>query len=115
MIVDRLPGLGVALMPQYPPEEFARYCRRIDALPFEHLWIPDERFFRDVGVNLTLAATNTRRVQIGPAVTDPFIRHPASTAALMATLDELSGGRVTVGIGAGVSGFKAMRVKQERP
>jgi 5,10-methylenetetrahydromethanopterin reductase len=110
-----LPELGVALMPQHAPDDFVRFCERIDDLPFERLWIPDERFFRDVGVALTLAAMHTRRVQIGPAVTDPYIRHPASTATLMATIDELSGGRLTVGIGAGVSGFKAMGVEQKRP
>jgi 5,10-methylenetetrahydromethanopterin reductase len=109
------PTYGVAIFPSYAPTEFCELCAHVDALGFDYLWLPDERFFRDVGVQLTLAAMSTRRVQIGTAVTDPYIRHPALTASLMASVDEVAEGRVTVGIGAGVSGFKALGVQQERP
>lgn len=109
-----MPTYGIAIFPQ-EPAEFRALCERVEAGPFDHLWVPDERFYRDVGVGLTLAALATKRVRIGPAVTDPFVRHPALTASMMATLDELSGGRLVVGIGAGVSGFKSLGVKQEKP
>ena len=110
-----MPTYGIALFPQYTPPEFIRLCQQVEEGGFAHLWVPDERFFRDVAVQLTLAATHTRRISIGSAVTDPFVRHPALTASLMATLDELSGGRLVMGIGAGVSGFDAMGVKREKP
>jgi 5,10-methylenetetrahydromethanopterin reductase len=113
--VTRRPTFGVAVFPQYPPAEFTRACALVEELGFEHLWIPDERFFRDLTVEMTLAASATKRITIGSAVTDPYIRHPALTATMMASLDELSGGRIVVGIGAGISGFKALGVKQERP
>jgi 5,10-methylenetetrahydromethanopterin reductase len=109
------PTFGVAIFPQYPPAEFTRACALVEELGFEHLWIPDERFFRDLGVEMAVAASVTKRITIGSAVTDPYIRHPALTASLMASLDELSGGRIVCGIGAGISGFKAMGVKQEKP
>lgn len=110
-----MPTFGIAVFPEHEPRRFADLCRRVDAGAFEQLWVPDERFFRDLGVELTLAALNTTRVQLGSAVTDPYVRHPALTATLMATVDEVSGGRLVVGIGAGVSGFKQLAVKQNHP
>jgi 5,10-methylenetetrahydromethanopterin reductase len=109
-----VPTYGIAIFPQRP-ESFSALCHQVDDGPFDQIWVPDERFYRDFGVGLTLAALNSRRVRIGSAVTDPFIRHPALTASLMATLDELSGGRMIVGIGAGISGFKELGVTQEKP
>lgn len=105
---------GIALFAQ-APADFTALCRQVEAGPFANIWVPDERFFRDFGVALTLAALNTRRLRIGSAVTDPFIRHPALTASLMASIDEVSGGRLVVGVGAGIAGFKQLGVKQERP
>jgi 5,10-methylenetetrahydromethanopterin reductase len=109
-----MPTYGIAIFPQRP-DDFIALCKQVDDGPFDQIWVPDERFYRDFGVALTLAALHSRRVRIGSAVTDPFIRHPALTASLMATLDELSGGRVVVGVGAGISGFKELGVAQEKP
>src|SRR5439155_23232186 len=41
------------------------------------------------------------RVMLGTSVLNPFTRHPAALAMAFATLDELSGGRAVIGIGAG--------------
>ncbi len=67
---------------------------------------------RDVYPMMTLAAINTRRIRIGHGVTIPFTRHPTVTANATATIDELSGGRVFLGIGAG---GVALRVMAMRP
>lgn len=110
------PTYGIALFPSVEPAEFIALAEKIDSDDaFSTLWVPDERFFRDMTVYLTCAAMSTRRVAIGPAVTDPFVRHPALTAASMATLFELSGGRLISGLGAGISGFEAMGVTQSHP
>lgn len=115
-MTDLAPSFGIALFPSVEPDEFVRLARLVDSDPsYDVLWVPDERFFRDMGVLLTLAAVHTERVRIGPAVTDPFVRHPALTAAAMATLAEVSHGRLITGIGAGISGFSAMGVVQARP
>jgi 5,10-methylenetetrahydromethanopterin reductase len=77
--------------------------------------VPDERFFRDVFVCLSALAGSTRRCTLGTGVTDPYIRHPLLTASAMASIDELSGGRAVMGIGAGVSGFDALGIKRVGP
>ena len=110
-----MPSFGFGLHSEFPPEEFASLCKAVEGAGFERLWIPDERFQRDIAVSLTIAALRTERIGIGTAVTDPFIRHPALTASLAATVDEVSHHRLTLGIGAGISGFSALGLKRSRP
>jgi 5,10-methylenetetrahydromethanopterin reductase len=72
------------------------------------LWVADEHFLRDPWVQLGAIAAVTKRVSIGICVTDPYIRHPALTAAAAATLQEVSSGRAILGLGAGSTGFPAL-------
>jgi 5,10-methylenetetrahydromethanopterin reductase len=86
-----------------------------EALGYDALWYADERFFREVYVGLTLAALRTKRLTLGTLVTDPYSRHPAMTAAAIASLHELAPGRVILGLGAGGSGFQAMGIERKSP
>ncbi len=56
---------------------------------------------------LTAAATATERIRLGTMVTSPNFRHPVTLAKEMMTLDDISGGRITLGIGAGGEGYDA--------
>jgi 5,10-methylenetetrahydromethanopterin reductase len=74
----------------------------VEGLSFEHLWLTDSSLHaRNCYAYLTLAAGVTRTLTLGTAVTNPITRHPAITAAAAATVDEISGGRFVLGIGAG--------------
>lgn len=90
-------------------------ARLAEASNFDHLWLADERFFREVYASLAVCALYTTRITLGPCVTDPYSRHPALTAMAIATLDEISGGRAILGIGAGISGFKELGITREKP
>ncbi|MEU6481273.1 LLM class flavin-dependent oxidoreductase [Streptomyces sp. NPDC047017] len=85
------------------------------AYTYDHLsW----RSFRDgpwFGAlpTLTAAATATRRLRLGTLVTSPNFRHPVTLAKELISLDDISGGRVTLGIGAGGNGFDATALGQE--
>jgi 5,10-methylenetetrahydromethanopterin reductase len=79
------------------------------------LWVADEHFLRDPWVQLGAVAAVTTRVSIGICVTDPYIRHPALTAAAAATLQELSNGRALLGLGAGSTGFPALGITPRLP
>ena len=93
---------GVALQPVDQPDTFEAMAEEIETLGFDELWLTDSSLHaRYVHVYLTLAARRTRRIQLGTAVTNPVSRHPAVTATAFATLAELSGGRMVLGIGAG--------------
>ncbi|WFB08417.1 LLM class flavin-dependent oxidoreductase [Streptomyces sp. LX-29] len=79
------------------------------AYTYDHLsW----RSFRDgpwFGAipTLTAAAASTSRLRLGTLVTSPNFRHPVTLAKELISLDDISGGRVTLGIGAGGVGFDA--------
>ncbi|GGX92596.1 LLM class flavin-dependent oxidoreductase [Streptomyces hiroshimensis] len=79
------------------------------AYTYDHLsW----RTFRDgpwFGAipTLTAAAAATSRIRLGTLVTSPNFRHPVTLAKELISLDDISGGRITLGIGAGGSGFDA--------
>jgi 5,10-methylenetetrahydromethanopterin reductase len=102
-------------MPAASPAESARLATLAEAVGFDAVWVPDERFYRDCWVTLAAVAQATRRVRLGPCVTDPYSRHPALTAVAAATLDELAGGRAVLGLGAGISGFAALGISRDRP
>jgi 5,10-methylenetetrahydromethanopterin reductase len=106
---------SVLLLPRVGVEELVRRAKVADTLGYRGVWIPDERFYREVYSICAIVAHETGSVTIGPAVTDPFTRHPALTAMALATLDEISGGRAVLGIGAGVSGFREMRLERRSP
>jgi probable F420-dependent oxidoreductase len=59
-----------------------------------------ETFFEPI-VTLAYVASCTRSVRLGTSIVLPTLRHPAHMAKMVATLDNLSGGRVVLGVGAG--------------
>ena len=87
----------------------------VEELGFTDVWIADERFYREVYSLLTVIAMRTKRINVGPCVTDPFSRHAALTAMAIYTLDEISKGRAILGLGAGVSGFAEMDTPRPKP
>lgn len=62
---------------------------------------------------LTAAAAVTDQLRLGTLVTSPNFRHPVTLAKELISLDDVSGGRITLGIGAGGTGFDATALGQE--
>ncbi|MFI8927261.1 LLM class flavin-dependent oxidoreductase [Streptomyces sp. NPDC053474] len=84
------------------------------AYTYDHLsW----RTFRDgpwfgAVPTLTAAAAATERIRLGTLVTSPNFRHPVTLAKELITLDDVSNGRITLGIGAGGNGFDATALRR---
>lgn len=94
--------LGLTLQGVEPPKAFQQQVRDSEAAGYSHLWITDSSMHaRYVYAYLTLAALNSEQLIIGTGVTHPFTRHPGITVNAIATLDEISGGRAMLGVGAG--------------
>jgi 5,10-methylenetetrahydromethanopterin reductase len=106
---------GVGLYGEMSLGQLAAAARQIEDLGYDDLWFGDERFYRDVYVCLAHVAHATRHLGLGVAVTNPYSRHPALTAVAAATLDELSGGRLKLGIGAGGSNHGPLGIRAEKP
>ena len=106
---------GVGMAPVEPLQKVVATAKLAEELGFEYVVHADQRFAgeKDVFVTLAADALNTRRVKLGPCVSDPFTRIPAMLAVAIASLDELSGGRAVLALGAGGSGFAQMHLERK--
>ena len=105
-------GVG---MWQLPPQELIETVELCERLGYAQFWHANHKLDRDMSVGLTLAALHSQRLKLGTFVADPYVIHPAMTAAMIATLDELSGGRALLVLGAGMMGFRAMGFERRKP
>lgn len=93
-------------------DQVADHARVAEESGFSHFTVVDQQnLSRDMYVMMTIAALSTHRIKIGHGVTQPFTRHPSVTANATATIDELSGGRAFLGIGAGMNAVWTLGVK----
>ena len=107
--------LSTIILPIYSWRDGRAVWRRAEQLGFHAAYTYDHlswRTFRDgpwfgTMPTLTAAATATETIRLGTMVTNPNFRHPLTLAKDLMTLDDISGGRITLGIGAGGSGFDA--------
>lgn len=91
-------------------ERWAKISQQVEALGLDSLWRSDH-FFSVMGkgerdslecwTSLTELACRTRRIRFGPLVSPMTFRHPALLARMAAAVDELSNGRLVLGVGAG--------------
>jgi F420-dependent oxidoreductase-like protein len=90
-------------------DRWRRLVAHVEALGFESLWLSDhllslsiaERASLEPWIALTVAAAETTRVRLGPLVSPMTFRHPALLARMAVAVDNLSGGRLVLGVGAG--------------
>ncbi|RZS67690.1 luciferase-like monooxygenase [Agromyces ramosus] len=106
---------GIVILPQYDWPEAARRWRGAEELGFDHAWTYDHLAWRGLAgerwhatvPTLAAAATVTSRIALGTFVASPNFRHPVPFAKDVATVDQISGGRMLLGVGSGGTGFDA--------
>jgi probable F420-dependent oxidoreductase len=100
---------GFTLKPEHSIERTIALTRQAEAAGFEYGWLFDSHvLWREPYVLLTLMAQATERLRLGTCVTNPATREPSVTASALAVLDELSGGRIDLGIGRGDSARRVL-------
>jgi 5,10-methylenetetrahydromethanopterin reductase len=98
------PVVGViSHLPNPTFEEARRLAEAAETAGADWLGLPDAFWWRDTWLLLAEVARATQRIEIGPLVTNPYLRHPFHTVAALASLQDLAGRRMFVGIGAGGS------------
>ena len=93
-------ALGLQIVPTMGSAELIETIVVAEELGYSYCMVADEGLMLDVYAVLGAAAQATSTIRLG-AVTNPYTRHPAATAAAIATIDEMSGGRAFVTLVAG--------------
>jgi 5,10-methylenetetrahydromethanopterin reductase len=107
---------GIWFEPTQPVRRIVELARLAEGEGAEVCFIADEGTERDVYVTLTAVLLATERLVVGPAITNPFSRHPVTTAAAIATLHEMAPGRVWHGLGVGGSRvLEPLELAPDRP
>ena len=81
--------------------DYKALCEKVriaDAVGVHSAWVP-EAWGRDAFTILTLLADKTQNINLGTAIVNTYSRTPAALAQHFATLDEVSGGRMLLGLG----------------
>jgi len=111
--------------PTFPPvESILSVSRRVEEKGYDSIWFPDHLMgwvpdavwtpelvgpmaqysphtFFETALSIAIAASSTRSIRVGSAVTEAVRHHPAMLAQSYATLEHVSNGRVVLGLGAG--------------
>ncbi len=107
--------VGIVILPQRRWEQQQEQWRRAEQLGFHHAWTYDHLTWDPLAgtpwgatiPTLVAAAGVTERIRLGTWVASPNYRHPVPFARELAALDDISGGRAVLGIGAGGTGADA--------
>jgi alkanesulfonate monooxygenase SsuD/methylene tetrahydromethanopterin reductase-like flavin-dependent oxidoreductase (luciferase family) len=103
---------GIIILADQRWEQSARRWRLAEEYGFDHAWTYDHLGWRslvdgpwfDAVPTLTAAAMVTSRIALGTFVASPNFRHPVSFARQLTALDDISKGRMVLGLGAGAGG-----------
>ena len=94
----------------FPPgPRVIEYARLAEELGYRRIWLYDSPLlYPDVWMTLARIAEATGRIGLGPGVLVPSLRHVATQAAAIATLEALAPGRVAATIGTGFTGRRLL-------
>jgi probable F420-dependent oxidoreductase len=106
-------SFGACFMADPPVSRVIEMTKLAEENGFDYAWLWDSHvLWQEVYPIFTLQAVNTSRIRLGPCVTNPATRDVTVTASVLATLNDISGGRMDCGIGRGDS---ARRVIGQAP
>ena len=103
--------IGIVILPELRWSEARERWRRAEEYGFDHAWTYDHLGWRDLVdgpwfdamTTLTAAAGVTSSLRLGTLVASANFRHPVHFTREVTALDDISGGRLTLGIGAGAA------------
>lgn len=103
---------GICFKGDIPPERTVKLAKAAEKGGFDYVWTFDSHIlWKECYTMLTLLATETERVKLGPCVTNPAVRDITVTASNFAALNLISKGRAVCGIGRGDSSRRVMGFK----
>ena len=105
-------SFGVTVLPDPPYQRMVELMQLGERQGFEYAWTYDSHIlWQESYATLALAADRTERIKLGHFVTNPGIRDPTITASWYATMQDISSGRMAMGIGRGDSSRRVVGLK----
>jgi probable F420-dependent oxidoreductase len=106
---------GVTVLPDPPFSRLLELTQLAERHGFEYAWTYDSHIlWQESYATLPVVADRTERIKLGHFVTNPGIRDPTVTASWYATMQDLSNGRMVMGIGRGDSSRRVVGLKPVR-
>jgi probable F420-dependent oxidoreductase len=105
-------SFGVTVLPDPPYTRLIELTKKAEEHGFEYSWTYDSHIlWQDSYATLPLVAAATEKIKLGHCVTNPGIRDPTVTASWYATMQDISNGRMVMGIGRGDSSRRVVGLK----
>ena len=105
-------SFGVTVLPDPPYTRLLEVLQRGESLGFEYGWTYDSHIlWQESYALLAIAGAQTEKIKLGHCVTNPGIRDPTITASWYATMQDITGGRMVMGIGRGDSSRRVVGLK----
>src|SRR5579864_750731 len=93
-------GIGFTGIP-YSARQIANLATKAEEKGASSIWIAEDYYLRDAVSLLSCAAFTTSKIRLGAGILNPYTRNPVLLAQTIATLGELSKGRIDIAIGTG--------------
>lgn len=94
--------------------DYGELAELVERYPFDTISLYEDLMFQPAWQPLLVMAQHTRRVRLGVAVVNPYLRHPAVIAGEFALLNEAARGRAYLGLGRGAF-LEALQIEQRAP
>ncbi len=107
--------IDVILESNAAPETVAELGKLAEENGLGGVWVSNMNDARDPFINFVDLGRASHRIRLGPIAVSPYELHPLKMAAALLTLNEVSGGRAQIVVGAGGGTATAMGVPRERP
>ncbi len=105
-------SFGVTVLPDPPFARMIELMQLAERHGFEYAWTYDSHIlWQESYATLPLAAAQTEKIKLGHFVTNPGIRDATITASWYATMQDISDGRMVMGIGRGDSSRRVVGLK----
>jgi 5,10-methylenetetrahydromethanopterin reductase len=111
-----LPKISLRLDGSIPPQQCVELAIAADNAGLSGVWFAENAFARGIWPAAAACAVATKRVHIHAGVFNPFNRHPTMMAMEVGALDELSNGRASISLGAGIMAASSkMGIDADKP
>src|SRR5438270_13651613 len=106
---------AITALPDPPYQRMIELMQLAERHGFEYAWPYDSHIlWQESYATLTLAADRTEKIKLGHFVTNPGIRDPTIVASWYATMQDISNGRMAMGIGRGDSSRRGVELQPDK-